>query len=627
MDREKLHNAIRYAQENPTSSFSVELKKRIQGGEYNEILKKEGVDISKLQPPKEKGFLRKLGEGLIKSETEFGKSIAGAIDVFTGAGGGRQFEEVQSQNAQTTQQLISAIKEKEQKGEDASRFRKILKDMSGDLGDTSDLIERQAGLSTRQVLGQAGGVGLDILGSGAIGGAATRIVTKPATILGGALRGAGQGALVGGSFGAGQGLARGAQEDQEGAELLTSAISGGLVGGVTGGVLGGVTGGISGELRGRALRKEQLLDELTNNPDLVARYNLSDTGKILDNKAAKEVLRQGVPEKYVAVVKNANPQDKEKFREMFVLAEKASKDARAIKRPSDIVGETIVQRTKHLLVQLKKSGQQVDVAAKNLKGQRVNPQPAVQTFIDDLSEMGVTFKRGKPVFDGSDIQGITPAENLIKRVVQRANTISDDAAELHQLKKFIDEQVTFGRTGEGLSGQTERVLKGFRARLDGLLDSRFAEYDTANTGYKAARELLDATKTVVGRNFNPNEGSVRAGAIARRILGNSANRGDILEYLNALEKYFKSTGGKSTDDVISQTVFADILEDTFGTQATTGFSGGVQRGIEQAGGVIQDIGQGQLITGITRGAVRTFQATRGISDEAKRAALKVLIGL
>ena len=627
MDKEKLQKALEYAKQNPQSTFSVELDQRIRRGDYNDILKKEGVDTSKFQPPKEKGFLRKLGEGLIKSEVEFGKSIAGAIDVFTGAGGSRRFEEVQSQNAQTANQLIKIIREKKQKGEDASRFEKILKDMSGRLGDTSELIERQAGLSTRQVLGQAGGVGLDILGGGTIGGAASSIITKPTTILSGALRGAGQGALVGGGFGAGQGFARGLQEDQEGAELLTSTISGGLVGAAAGGVLGGVTGGISGGLRGRALRKEQLLDELTNNPELVARFKLSDTGKILDDKAAKEVLRQGVPEKYVAVVKNANSQDKTKFREMFVLAEKASKDARAVKRPSDIVGETIVQRTKHLLAQLKKAGQQVDVAAKNLKGQRVNPQPAVQTFIDDLSEMGVTFKGGKPVFDGSDIQGITPAENLIQRVVQRANTISDDAAELHQLKKFIDEQVTFGRTGEGLSGQTERVLKGFRARLDELLDSRFVEYDTANTGYKTARELFDATKTIVGRNFNPNEGSVRAGAIARRILGNSANRGDILEYLNALEKYFKSTGGKSTDDVISQTVFADILEDTFGTQATTGFSGGVQRGIEQAGGVIQDIGQGQLVTGITRAAVRTFQATRGISNEAKIAALKVLIGL
>src|SRR3990167_9544394 len=109
MDKEKLQKALEYAKQNPQSTFSVELDQRIRRGDYNDILKKEGVDTSKFQPPKEKGFLRKLGEGLIKSEVEFGKSIAGAIDVFTGAGGSRRFEEVQSQNSTS---LIKIIREK-----------------------------------------------------------------------------------------------------------------------------------------------------------------------------------------------------------------------------------------------------------------------------------------------------------------------------------------------------------------------------------------------------------------------------------------------------------------------------------------------------------------------------------
>ena len=168
---------------------------------------------------------------------------------------------------------------------------------------------------------------------------------------------------------------------------------------------------------------------------------------------------------------------------------------------------------------------------------------------------------------------------------------------------------------------------GFRRSLDGVLDSQFESYKTANDAYSVARNLLDDTKTVLGKNFDLTSGSVRAGAVARRILGNSANRGDILEYVKALDTYYKSTGGKGTDDIIAQTVFSDTLEDIFGTQATTGLQGQVQRGVEKAGGIAKDLAHGHPISALTKTGMQLFQASRGISDQAKIEALKKLIGL
>ena len=375
MDREKLLRAMQHASENP--EFAIELRKRIASGEFNDILKKEGIDTSRFEKPKKEGFFKKAGKALIKSEREFGKSIAGAIDVFTGLGGSRMVEEAQALDAKTVQQLTSRIKEKREKGEDVTKFLKILEDMKGT--PQSELLKRQASLSTRQVLGQAGGVTLDVVGGGTLGTKAAGVVTKPTTFLGGFARGAATGATTGGAFGAGQGVARGLQEDQ-----------------------------------------------------------------------------------------------------------------------------------------------------------RVSPEPAVNTFLDDLDDIGVRFRRGNPVFGGSDIEGITPAENLITKVVERAKNVSDDANELHKLKKFIDEQVTFGRTGEGLSGRTERILKGFRNSIDEVLDTTFDSYNQANSRYSEAIRLFDTTKSVLGNKFDPSQGTIRAGAVARRILGNSANRGDILEFLQNL---------------------------------------------------------------------------------------------
>ena len=101
--------------------------------------------------------------------------------------------------------------------------------------------------------------------------------------------------------------------------------------------------------------------------------------------------------------------------------------------------------------------------------------------------------------------------------------------------------------------------------------------------------------------------------------------GDIVEYLKSLEDFFTTTGGKSGDDIITQTIFADILEDIFGTQATTGLRGQLERGITEAGLAAQDVFQGQPISGAIKAGLSGIQRLRGISPEAKIEALRNLI--
>jgi hypothetical protein len=656
---EQLRQALTKAQNNPNSSFATELRKRIEAGNFDSQLSELGVQTPALRPTLGNEFLEQdtslKGSNLLQKVRNFATTVIGGREVARGIGLGlaapetqRRLSEAEQRLMDTDLNLIKRIQEKVGRGEDTSRLENAREQLLSDMKFSRDIQEDFiASLpSNTQVIGSAvrlaGTLSAGSLAGGVTTGTSFQLAEKgaksvgglaqltgadtAATILGGigrgAIAGAGTGAITGGIQGAG--LA--AEADAPGEEIISRGVQGTIGGGIAGGVIGGLVGGVSGGLKGAALRKAQTLKELETNPDLVAKYNLNNKGALVEDRNAQELIRQGMDEKHVAVLKNASAADKQKLKEMVAFADKATKDARAIDRPSDVVGDTIVERTKHVATQLKTSGKALEGAAKSLRGQKVDPIPATQTFIDDLSEMGVTFKNGKPVFDGSNIEGITPAENLVKRVVDRANTVSDDAFEIHQLKKFIDEQVTFGKQGEGIAGQTERILKLFRRNLDQTLDTNFTQYRDANAAYSAARDLLDDTKQILGQSFDLNEGSIRAGAIARRVLGNSANRGDILEYLNALEKYFKSTGGKGGGDVITQTVFADILEDIYGTQATTGLQGQVQRGIEQAGGVVQDLGQGQLITGLTRGAVRLMQASQGITPQAKITALKALIG-
>lgn len=80
-----LKESIELAAKNPTSEFAIELKKRIESGQYNNLAKKEGIDITKInkqkpvtksvipEPPK---VLTKLGEFATGIAKEAGQRVA-----------------------------------------------------------------------------------------------------------------------------------------------------------------------------------------------------------------------------------------------------------------------------------------------------------------------------------------------------------------------------------------------------------------------------------------------------------------------------------------------------------------------------------------------------------------------
>ena len=185
-----------------------------------------------------------------------------------------------------------------------------------------------------------------------------------------------------------------------------------------------------------------------------------------------------------------------------------------------------------------KAAKSLDTVAQSLKGQKADPVPAVQSFIDELDNMGVKFKNGKPIYQGSQIEGLDEPQKVINRIVQRMNEVSDDAYELHNLKKFIDEQVTYGKSAGGLTGKTERILKGLRAGIDGVLDSNFSKYNKVNTTYATTKNTIDDFLRAAGTRFDPKSpnANARIGTLARRILSNAQSRAEVLNSLNNLQK-------------------------------------------------------------------------------------------
>jgi hypothetical protein len=481
-----------------------------------------------------------------------------------------QLSEAQANNAQIETNLIKKIREKEQAGEDTSRLQTALQSIRAtnlSLQDAqSDFVEALP--SNKQVIGSAVRLATTL---------ATPTVVKGFTggnVAKGTLAGASQGAKIGAVEGAVQGAGIGAEQDLSTSGIIASAVGGG----VTGGVLGGVVGGVSGRVKASSDLKAQKEALLKSNPNsTVAQYTLNGQGRIVNDPVAKEVIKQGFDQGTVATIKGASATDKAAMNKALDILEKAKVDKKyaALNRSSDVVGETAMKRYTAVNNLKNTAGKELDVVAKTLKGQKADPTPAVQSFIQDLSDLGVTFKNGKAVFKGSQIEGVKPAQSLINKAIKRMNEVGDDGFDLHNLKKYLDEQLNYGKTAEGLSGRTESIMKGLRANIDSILDNQFPAYNEVNTQYSTAKNALADFLDAAGSKFDVSKPGAekQVGTLMRRILSNAQSRVQVTNAMQNLQDIAGTYGTKFDDDIISQLVFVDELERVFGSQAPTSMLG------------------------------------------------------
>jgi hypothetical protein len=363
----------------------------------------------------------------------------------------------------------------------------------------------------------------------------------------------------------------------------------------------------------------------------LANYMVSGAGKLKADPLAKESIKQGFDQSVIAAVKGSTKADKIKMSEMVDVMKKGKENALfAMKnRPSDIAGNSLLERINHVKTVNRTAGKQVDDAAKALKGKQVNFDQPINNFMDSLDEMGVRIKELKPDFRGSDIEGLAGPEAAIKNIVKRLSSgkrgATPDAHELHRMKRYIDEIVTYGKEGEGLKGKTERILKSLRRDLDDTLDSNFPDYNTANTTYADTVGALDAFQDVAGKKmdlFGVNADKA-TGTLLRRMMSNAQSRVNLVDAVDTLESISKKYGGTFTDDISSQMLFVDELDNVFGPVARTSLAGETAKGIRKGAEAIT----GQRTIGGTALEIGAagIEKLRGINEEGAFNAISELL--
>jgi len=526
----------------------------------------------------------------------------------------KQIEETQNQQFDIQSQLLTRIKDKKALGEDTSRLETALGMIGEDIqmtGQGAEKLLNQEGLTDKEVIGDALQLATTAGGS-KVAGAITGKATQATGVVRGLVQGAKTGALTGTALGASTGVSQGLQDNLSGSEIVSEGVKGAVMGGVTGGVLGGVVGAISGGIKGVGLRKAVLQDK----------QNAGFTPTQINKKTVEIAKQQGFDDTDIQFMQSMNKQDKQNAQKMIDLAKKAQTDKRVIERPIDIVGDNMMNRVKFIEAQNKKAGQAVNTVAKSLKGQPVNADNILKKSQDVLDDLNITIRPdGKLNFDNSVFKNTPQLQKKMEKFFTQIPRGQADAYDVHIFKKSIDELVDYGVQGEGLKGNSERVLKMLRASADDVLDQTFDSYNVANTDFRNTKMVLDEAKDLFGKKagFSKEKG----GQLLRAVFSNNNQRPRVLKLVTNLDDTAKLYGKEFNDSLIDQALFTEILEDIYGTQATTSLQGQVGRAVKGTQKVIAGIrdpikGTGELLA---TGAEKAM----GISDENKRKVLEALL--
>ena len=326
--------------------------------------------------------------------------------------------------------------------------------------------------------------------------------------------------------------------------------------------------------------------------------------RVRRDTVGREAVNQGVDPGMVRLIRVSTPETRRAMREMTRLSQRAQSDrvSRALNRPSDALGQNIVDRLRVVEAARQQAGRDLRAAVSGLRGNpnqaRVGSEgggraifnDAIRTFQQELDDLGVKLVRDEDGvttldFSGSRIEDIPAAERILNRVVNFMSNPErgNDALAMHEAKQYIDDLVDFGKLAEGLSGRAETIVKNLRYDLNQALKQNFPDYADANRRYAQARQAINDVRDAAGSRIDISDrGAERAlGTLARDFTNNNRGRQRTINALNDLDQVARQYRDFN-DEIVNLAEYAIELDDLFGRQDRTSFGGEIARSVSQA---------------------------------------------
>lgn len=390
------------------------------------------------------------------------------------------------------------------------------------------------------------------------------------------------------------------------------------------------TGPLSAGPSQKTVAERALIEQINSGAkdDALAKLMVKD-GRVVNDALAQKAVKQGFTDGFVQAVKTSNPETKSKMLKMSEIARKIKKNERLAleMRPSDIVGDSVTNRIKFIRDKASTASKELNNIAKTkLKGQKISGNKVVSTLEEALDDLDITLVDTpsgipKPEFKGSLISKDRSSQKVIRDLVDIMGEGGEpDALRFHKLKRQLDIMIDFNKKSAiGLSDAGKKVLKKVRGSLNESLRAANPEYAKVNDILSQSIGALDDLDKSVGTIDIFGAGSNKAiGQRMRALLSNQQGRVKIENALNDIESVTKNLGGTFGDDIKDLVMFADGLENRFGTVAKTSLAGQTTQAIAEAARQTPTQAAVSL-------AGKGIEKLRGVNDSAAFEALENII--
>jgi|TARA_Y100000310_G_C20704007_1_gene833023 hypothetical protein len=604
------------------------------------------INFAETVQPKKKGnrvlgFLGNVGKALIKSERRLGETLGQSAGI---VGVGKQQLKRSKQTVARIDRIIEGLKEAEKgtpvydslleqlkieaRGERSQDAVQELKDIAP--------ASKKTGL---QIAGEAAGVGIDIVGAGVLGSKAGTVArVAPSGILKGAIGGAKTGFKAGALFGGAHGVAESVQEGETDVrDIAVEGLKQGAIGAAAGVVLGGAVGGLGGHFN----RKKEIAQLLKKSPTEqtkgVLKFTTKQTGKITKDKIARQAFSVGIDESDVAVIKSMTPQEKRIAQKMYKISKEAASNKLFSKQAVQEPGKSLVDEVRFVIGQRQMVGKKLGEVVRGMNDDAVDVTRIANDFNDELGNAGIKLgEKGKLNFINSRFANNARAKQLLQGVYddirprKGISTITPQKANVVRQRIFDD--LNLGKMKNELTSNDVRILQNVRNQLDEPLIQISDKYRKLATKYARLSGAIERFNKLMGSDFQISDdlAKLRAGEVGRRVLGKASSRP--LSMIEEIENIASEFGykGLPKGSIRKQFIFADFLEDLFGTTQKQSLRGQVAKGVgdfEEASSIVSDLSRGKPLSAATKSVMKGINLARGHTPESQKKAVEGLLGL
>lgn len=366
-------------------------------------------------------------------------------------------------------------------------------------------------------------------------------------------------------------------------------------------------------------------------PNIAAQY-LERGGKLVSDPLYPVARQQGIPDGMQNAIKGMSRADRNKAKMMVDMVRRGKENDMVgmLRRPSEIVGDTIKDRIEYIGQKNKQFRQQLNTfAERRLAGKPVEVEGILRRFDDELQEAGIVFRETKsgPVLDfgGSSLSSKDnkPIREIVNYILKRTERGPLDAREVHKLKRKIDNNIPWDATNK-MSSDGEALLKSLRHNLNEQLRDTFPGYREIN---EKVADTTDALKSImkdtnIAVDINSDSAAKALGQEVRKLFTNYRKGVSLDQSIDKIETIARRYGSKSNENIKQQAVFLNGLRDMFGSEAKAGFEAltesGTRRGVEAAA----TGGKSEIVRAAVKGLGDT---AAGVSDEARFKVLRQLL--